>query len=146
MRSGAALSRLLPCCLSNRETCSPGKSSIFLYHEPRAIADVRSREHPASEVYVTGTFDDWSKSEKLVKTGDVFEKDVTLSSKSAEEKIYYKVRRDVVGLRSVLESRRVWGLNLSHGCCARSIADSDTFTCENYQVVMTVSGAILCLK
>lgn len=51
-----------------------------------------SRDHPASEVYVTGTFDDWSKSEKLVKTGDVFEKDVTL--KSADEKIYYKVRRD----------------------------------------------------
>ncbi|TVY56524.1 Signal transduction protein MDG1 [Lachnellula cervina] len=45
-------------------------------------------EHPASEVYVTGTFDDWSKTEKLVKTGDVFEKDVTLPS--AAEKIYYK--------------------------------------------------------
>lgn len=48
------------------------------------------RTHPADEVYVTGTFDDWSKSEKLTKTGDVFEKNVTLSS--AEEKIYYKVR------------------------------------------------------
>jgi hypothetical protein len=47
------------------------------------------REHPASEVYVTGTFDNWSKSEKLVKTGDVFEKDVTLSN--VGEKIYYKV-------------------------------------------------------
>ncbi|KAF4620158.1 hypothetical protein G7Y89_g14664 [Cudoniella acicularis] len=45
-------------------------------------------EHPASEVYVTGTFDNWSKSEKLIKTGDVFEKNVTLPS--ADEKIYYK--------------------------------------------------------
>jgi len=45
-------------------------------------------EHPASEVYVTGTFDNWSKSEKLVKTGDIFIKDVTLPS--ANEKIYYK--------------------------------------------------------
>ncbi|RDL37948.1 uncharacterized protein BP5553_05381 [Venustampulla echinocandica] len=45
-------------------------------------------EHPASEVYVTGTFDDWSKSEKLIKTGDVFAKNVTLPS--ADEKIYYK--------------------------------------------------------
>lgn len=45
-------------------------------------------EHPASEVYVTGTFDNWSKSEKLIKTGDVFAKDVTLPS--AAEKIYYK--------------------------------------------------------
>lgn len=47
--------------------------------------------HAASEVYVTGTFDNWSKSEKLIKTGDIFEKNVTLPS--AEEKIYYKVRR-----------------------------------------------------
>jgi len=42
-------------------------------------------------VYVTGTFDDWSKTEKLVKTGDVFEKKVDLPS--AAEKIYYKVRK-----------------------------------------------------
>jgi hypothetical protein len=32
----------------------------------------------------------WSKSEKLEKVGDIFVKDVTLSS--AAEKIYYKVR------------------------------------------------------
>jgi Glycogen recognition site of AMP-activated protein kinase len=49
-----------------------------------------TREHPASEVYVTGTFDDWAQSEKLVKTGDHFAKEVTLPS--ADEKIYYKVR------------------------------------------------------
>jgi hypothetical protein len=48
-------------------------------------------EHAASEVYVTGTFDDWSKSEKLIQTGNVFEKNVTLPS--AAEKIYYKVRQ-----------------------------------------------------
>jgi hypothetical protein len=48
-------------------------------------------EHAASEVYVTGTFDDWSKSEKLIQTGNVFEKNVTLPS--AAEKIYYKVRK-----------------------------------------------------
>ena len=41
-------------------------------------------------MYVTGTFDDWSKSEKLDKTGDHFAKEVTLPS--ADEKIYYKVR------------------------------------------------------
>jgi len=45
-------------------------------------------EHPASDVYVTGTFDNWSESEKLVKSGDIFEKNVTLSD--ASEKIYYK--------------------------------------------------------
>jgi hypothetical protein len=39
---------------------------------------------------VTGTFDNWQKTEKLVKTGDVFQKEVTLPS--ATEKIYYKVR------------------------------------------------------
>lgn len=50
----------------------------------------RFRDHPAEEVYVTGTFDDWQKTEKLSKNGDVFSKDVTL--KNADEKIYYKVR------------------------------------------------------
>lgn len=45
-------------------------------------------EHDASEVYVTGTFDGWTKSEKLIQTGNVFEKNVTLPS--AAEKIYYK--------------------------------------------------------
>ncbi|KAI2639009.1 carbohydrate-binding module family 48 protein [Hypomontagnella submonticulosa] len=45
-------------------------------------------EHPASEVYVTGTFDDWKKTEKLEKVGEHFEKAVTLSN--ASDKIYYK--------------------------------------------------------
>jgi len=39
---------------------------------------------------VTGTFDDWQKTERLEKTGDVFAKEVTLPS--ATDKIYYKVR------------------------------------------------------
>lgn len=46
-------------------------------------------EHPdAEEVFVTGTFDDWTKSVKLDKKGDVFEKTVDL--KDASKKIYYK--------------------------------------------------------
>ncbi|KAI5927216.1 hypothetical protein F4810DRAFT_649797 [Camillea tinctor] len=44
--------------------------------------------HPATDVFVTGTFDDWSKSEKLKKVGDHFEKNVQLAD--ASEKIYYK--------------------------------------------------------
>ncbi|TDZ26308.1 hypothetical protein Cob_v000503 [Colletotrichum orbiculare MAFF 240422] len=44
--------------------------------------------HPAEEVYVTGTFDNWTKSEKLEKVGATFEKTVTLPE--ATEKIYYK--------------------------------------------------------
>ena len=48
------------------------------------------REHPAEEVYVTGTFDSWTKSVQLEKKGDVFEKTVDL--KDASSKIYYKVR------------------------------------------------------
>jgi hypothetical protein len=52
------------------------------------------REHPdASEVYVTGTFDDWGKTEKLEKKGDVFEKSVHLPDK---DKILYKVRNDAL--------------------------------------------------
>ncbi len=52
------------------------------------------REHPASEVYVTGTFDDWGKTVKLDKKGNVHEKLVELTS--ANEKIYYKVRTSTV--------------------------------------------------
>jgi hypothetical protein len=49
------------------------------------------REHPeADEVFVTGTFDDWGKTEKLNKLpSGFFEKKVQLPSK---EKILYKVR------------------------------------------------------
>ena len=38
---------------------------------------------------MTGTFDDWTKSVKLEKEGDVFQKTVDL--KDASKKIYYKV-------------------------------------------------------
>lgn len=47
------------------------------------------RPHAAEEVYVTGSFDDWSKSEKLDKVGDAFEKTVTVPDGS--EPILYKV-------------------------------------------------------
>jgi len=45
-------------------------------------------EHPAEEVYVTGTFDNWTKSVKLEKEGSLFQKTVEL--KDASQKIYYK--------------------------------------------------------
>jgi Glycogen recognition site of AMP-activated protein kinase len=49
-----------------------------------------NREHPdANEVHVTGTFDDWSKSVKLDKKGDIFEKTVELP---LDKKVLYKVR------------------------------------------------------
>jgi hypothetical protein len=51
---------------------------------------LQCRSHPADEVFVTGTFDKWSKSEKLERIGSVFEKTVALPD--ASEKIYYKVR------------------------------------------------------
>jgi len=51
---------------------------------------VSYRDHPADEVYVTGTFDDWAKSVKLEKKdGNLHEKLVELPQ--ATEKIYYKV-------------------------------------------------------
>lgn len=50
------------------------------------------RDHPASEVYVTGTFDDWARSVKLEKKATSFEKRVELPT--ADEKIYYKVRSE----------------------------------------------------
>lgn len=54
------------------------------------LTDPFPRPHAANDVHVTGTFDDWGKTEKLEKVGDVFEKEVTLPS--ADEKYYYKVR------------------------------------------------------
>lgn len=48
------------------------------------------RDHAATEVYVTGTFDDWAKSVKLdKKDGSRFEKLVELPQ--VEENVYYKV-------------------------------------------------------
>lgn len=41
-------------------------------------------------MHVTGTFDNWTKSVRLEKVGDVFEKEVELPPLS--EKVYYKVR------------------------------------------------------
>jgi hypothetical protein len=45
-------------------------------------------EHAVSEVDVTGTLDDWSKSEKLIQTGNVFEKKVILPPVAG--KMHYK--------------------------------------------------------
>nr|POE56232.1 5'-amp-activated protein kinase subunit beta-2 [Quercus suber] len=49
-------------------------------------------EHPADEVYVTGTFDNWSKSVKLDKKDFIHEKTVDLPS--IGEKIFYKFVAD----------------------------------------------------
>lgn len=47
------------------------------------------RPHAASEVFVTGTFDDWGKTVQLEKKGNAFEKLVHLPE--AAKNIYYKV-------------------------------------------------------
>ncbi|RWA07624.1 hypothetical protein EKO27_g7477 [Xylaria grammica] len=52
------------------------------------LAAAPDRNHPATEVYVTGTFDEWKKTEKLGKIGDSFEKQVALPD--ASSKIFYK--------------------------------------------------------
>lgn len=55
----------------------------------QALTLVLNRPHPnANDVHVTGTFDDWSKSEQLNKVGDIWEKEVQLSV--ADKKILYK--------------------------------------------------------
>lgn len=47
------------------------------------------RPYPATEVYVTGTFDDWGKTVQLDRVGDIFVKEVSLPATS--DKIQYKV-------------------------------------------------------
>lgn len=56
---------------------------------PNLLTSAPFRHHPANEVYVTGTFDDWARSVKLEKKGDHFEKLVELPL--SNEKIFYKV-------------------------------------------------------
>ena len=49
---------------------------------------VTCRPYNASEVFVTGTFDDWGKTVKLDRVGDSFVKEVTILP---VEKVQYKV-------------------------------------------------------
>jgi hypothetical protein len=68
----------------------------------RRVADSRNahcRPHPAKEVYVTGTFDNWSKREKLEKIGDSFEKEVKLLDTG--EQIFYKVGVELVNFATI---------------------------------------------
>lgn len=107
----------------NAEECLAWKTAPCGDQHALTLTSVRT--HPASEVYVTGTFDDWSKSEKLTKTGDVFAKEVTLSDASTADKIYYKVRERsclgwdviVVGKLSTRRCKR-WYV---HSLCAKRI-------------------------
>ncbi|KAK3294988.1 uncharacterized protein B0H64DRAFT_199796 [Chaetomium fimeti] len=46
--------------------------------------------HHAEEVYVTGTFDNWTKSERLDRVGQIFQKTVTLPEPESDAKIFYK--------------------------------------------------------
>lgn len=66
-----------------------------------------SREHPATEVYVTGEFDDWGQTVKLEKKGEsLFEKLVELPH--VEDKVLYKVSPMIfylVGIWVLVRSR-----------------------------------------
>lgn len=60
-----------------------------LWSSRSANAPCLRRDKPAQKVVVTGTFDNWSRSEELDRVGDGFEKTVGVGD--ASEKIYYKV-------------------------------------------------------
>lgn len=66
------------------------RSTSALTIGPGRLTSRQPRHHPAQEVYVTGTFDDWAKSIKLENKGAHFEKVVELPL--SNEKIFYKVR------------------------------------------------------
>jgi len=79
------------CCANANLTCPRG-SEARQYKD--VSADVcAAREHPSDEVFVTGTFDNWSKSVKLDRDGTAHEKTVDLPK--SDEKILYKVRDSV---------------------------------------------------
>ncbi|KAF2417440.1 hypothetical protein EJ08DRAFT_82141 [Tothia fuscella] len=71
----------------------PVRTLSFLFRTSNTMGSYKFRwEHPeANEVFVTGTFDDWGKTEKLEKVGNVFEKTVDLDGK---DKILYKFVAD----------------------------------------------------
>jgi hypothetical protein len=78
---------------------SSATPSVLLRRAPEANEHLR--EHPeANEVFVTGTFDDWGKTERLDRKGDFFEKDVQLPNK---DKILYKVRQARASLMPILD-------------------------------------------
>lgn len=60
---------------------------------PSPLTSNQLRHHPAHEVHVTGTFDDWAKSVKLENKGEHFEKLVELPL--SNDKIFYKVHDPV---------------------------------------------------
>lgn len=105
------------------------------------------RDKPARKVVVTGTFDNWSKSEELDRVGDGFEKTVGVGD--ASEKIYYKVGgmfcsgasctsaprffacrlRLLTGLdaQEPLCCRLRWNEGLAHGKCSHRKSQADSF-------------------
>lgn len=64
-------------------------STLCTQRKQTANAPLHRRNQPATKVVVTGSFDDWSKSESLDKVDDGFEKTVHIDNDS--EKVYYKV-------------------------------------------------------
>jgi 1,4-alpha-glucan branching enzyme len=68
----------------------------------------RLREHPAEEVVVTGSFDDWKKTVKLEKVDGVFKKTVELP----KVKTQYKVGLDVYSAAAAFPQSPYRGMSL----------------------------------
>ncbi len=83
--------RQAPSFNSTWRTPFPAESAtLFLFFNGYLPRLYRHRDHPATDVHVTGTFDDWGETIRLEKKdGNRFEKLVELPD--AEQKIYYKV-------------------------------------------------------
>lgn len=62
------------------------------------LFDSSYRPQPANEVYVTGSFDNWTQRVKLDKSDDTFRKEVELAK--VDEKIRYKVYFDDISFRT----------------------------------------------
>lgn len=78
-----------PSCGSSQSSRSLNRCAPTVLETKRLLTHGH-RNHPAQEVYVTGDFDNWSKSVKLDKNGDSFRKTITLPGE--ESRIHYKVR------------------------------------------------------
>ena len=109
--------------------------------KPANFCPTYLRHHPADEVYVTGTFDDWAKSVKLENKGEHFEKLVELPL--SNEKIFYKVRYFTTASFLHEEVRPIYKaqVEISQGNCFHITTPQKSGGCANSSRCLISSGS-----
>ncbi|KAI9843761.1 MAG: hypothetical protein M1837_006121 [Sclerophora amabilis] len=93
--------------------------------------------HPASDVFVTGTFDGWGKTVKLDKRGSVFEKLVDLPN--ADSNIYYKFVVDGVWTTDHTAPQEIDGQNNLNNVLTPERIDTSNTPSAGFAAMSTVT-------